>query len=147
MRRQRAKRKWLIANGGAVTLPVFLMITLVVFELAVAGTVAAAALNSTFFGERLAIEAWQAARSGAGDAILRVIRKCPLTNCSPDSYSLAVGERSTADVLIARDPVSGKITINSTGSAFTRKKKAEVILGVDQETGQVKIQSFKEVAL
>jgi len=132
---------------GAVTLPVFLLITLIIFELAIAGVVAVNALNNSFFGERLAAEAWQAARAGAQDAIIFVIRKCPLSDCSPNSYSLTVGARSTAQVMIARDQASGKITINSTGESFTRKKKIEVLLGVDQETGQVKVQSFKEVAL
>ncbi len=132
---------------GAVTLPVFLMMTLIVFELAIAGIVTANALNNSFFGERLAIEAWQAARAGAQDAIILVIRKCPISDCNPSSYSLAVGGRSTAQVSITRDPISGKITVNSTGASLTRKKKVEVILGVDQESGQVKVQSFKEAAL
>lgn len=136
-----------IKYRGAVTLPVFLLITLIVFELAIAGVVAVNALNNSFFGERLAAEAWQAARAGAQDAIILVIRKCPLSDCNPSSYSLNVGARSSADVTITRDQGSGKITINSTGQSFTRKKKIEVILGVDQETGQVKVQSFKEVAL
>ena len=130
---------------GAVTLPVFLIITLIVTELALAGVITANALSNTLFGERLSIEATQAARAGAQDAIMRVIRKCPLSNCSPSTYSLSVGSRSTAQVTIARDGVTGKITINSAGTVFSRKKQMEVILGVDQTTGQVKIQSFKEV--
>lgn len=147
MNRQRAKSKWLIAKKGAVTLPVFLMITLIIFELAVAGVVAANALNNSFFGERLSAEAWQAARAGVGDAMMRVIRTCPLSDCATTSYSLPVGSRSTAEVTIARDPISGNITINSTGEAFTRKKRIEAILGVDQGSGRVRVQSFKEVAL
>ena len=134
-------------SKGAVTLPVFLLITLIVFELAAAGIVVVNALNNSFFGERLAAEAWQAARAGAQDAVLLVIKKCPLSDCDPVSYTLSVGARSTAQVTIVRDPVSGKITVGSTGESFTRKKKIEVILGVDQESGQVKVQSFKEIAL
>lgn len=132
---------------GAVTLPVFLIITLIVTELALAGVITANALNNTLFGERLAIEASQAARAGAQDAIMRVIRNCPLSNCSPSSYSLSVGSRSSSTVSISRNVVSGDITITSTGSSFTRRKKMEVILGVDETTGQAKIQSFREVAL
>lgn len=139
----RDKRQW---AKGAVTLPVFLIITLIVTELALAGLVTANALNNTLFGERLAIEASQAARAGVQDAIMRVIRSCPLSNCSPSSYSLSVGSRSSSTVSISRDVVSGNITINSTGSSFTRKKKMEAILGVDQATGKVQIQSLKEVA-
>ena len=131
---------------GAVTLPVFLIITLIVTELALAGLVTANALNNTLFGERLAIEASQAARAGVQDAIMRVIRGCPLSDCSPSSYSLSVGSRSSSTVSISRDVVSGNITITSAGSSFTRKKKMEAILGVDQTTGKVQIQSLKEVA-
>lgn len=134
-------------NSGAVTLSVFLLTTLIIFELTIAGVVAANALSNSFFGERLAAEAWQAARAGAGDAIMRVVRTCPLSNCATSTYSLPVGSRSTAEVSIARDPISGKITINSVGGALTRKKKIEAILGVDQGSGQVKVQSFKEIAL
>lgn len=128
-------------------MPVFLMITLIVFELAIAGVVAVNALNNSFFGERLAAEAWQAARAGAQDAIIKVVRTCPLSDCATTSYSLPVGSRSTAQVSIVRNAGSGTININSTGEAFTRKKKIEVILGVDQGSGQVKLQSFKEIAL
>ena len=147
MNRQRAKSKWLIAGKGAVTLSVFLMITLIISELAVAGVVAVNALNNSFFGERLAAEAWQAARAGAQDAIITAVRTCPLSDCPSSNYSLTVGSRSTAQVAIVRDAGNGNITITSIGEAFTRKKKIEVILGVDQESGQVKVQSFKEVVL
>ena len=128
---------------GAVTLPVFLIITLIVTELALAGLVTANALNNTLFGERLAIEASQAARAGAQDAIMKVIRNCPFSVCP--TYFFLVGPRSRADISFSRDIVSGNITINSAGTAFNRKKQMEVILVVDQTTGQVKIQSFKEV--
>ena len=129
---------------GAVTLPVFLLITLIVTELALAGLVTANALNNTLFGERLAIEASQAARAGAQDAIMKVIRNCPFSVCP--TYFFLVGPRSRADISFSRDIVSGNITITSTGSSFTRKKKMEAILGVDQTTGKVQIQSLKEVA-
>lgn len=147
MRLQRQVTRGKGQRQGAVTLPVFLLITVIIFEVAVAGVVTANALNNTFFGERLGAEAQHAARAGAQDAIIRVIRNCPLSDCTTTSYSLPVGPRSTAQVSIARDPVNGKITINSTGEALTRKKKVEVILGVNQTTGQVKVQSLKEVAL
>ena len=129
---------------GAVTLPVFLLITLIVTELALAGLVTANALNNTLFGERLAIEASQAARAGAQDAIMKVIRNCPFSVCP--TYFFLVGPRSRADISFSRDIVSGNITITSTGSSFTRKKKMEAVLGVDQTTGQTQIRSLKEVA-
>jgi hypothetical protein len=133
-------------SSGAGVLPVFLVITAIMVELAIAGVAISNALNSTFFGERLGAEALYAARAGAQDAIIKVVRTCPLSSC-PSSYSLTVGSRSTADVTISRDIPSGRITIDSVGTALTRKKKMEVILGIDQTTGQATIQSFQEVAL
>lgn len=131
---------------GVSALPTVLLISLIVLELAVAAALTAASLSNTFYGERMSSEALSAARAGAEDATLRVIRykNCPTTGC-PASYSMTVGSR-TADVVIASDG-QGHITIDSTGTAFTRKKKIEVILGVNSTTGEVKFQSFSEVAL
>ena len=92
----KTKNEKLKTDGGAVTLPVFLLITLIVTELALAGVITANALNNTLFGERLAIEATQAARAGAQDAMMRVIRNCPVSVCP--TYSLLVGPRSNADI-------------------------------------------------
>lgn len=130
--------------GGAATLPVVLLMSSIVVELAIVGVVLAAVLSNTIFSSRLANEALTAARAGAQDAIIRVIRykNCPGTGC-PASYSVTVGSRSTADVTIAA--ASGVITINSTGTSSSRKKKVEVLLGVDSTTGKVSIQSFKEI--
>ncbi len=133
-------------EAGAVTLPVFLLITGIVIELGIAGVVTANALNNTFSGERLAAEAREAARAGAQDAIMVILRTCPLSSC-PASYNLNVGARATAQVTITRDIDPSRTIINSTGSVLNRKKKIEVILSIDQTTGQVKTQSFKEVPL
>ena len=131
---------------GAVTLPVFLLITGIVIELGIAGVVTANALNNTFSGERLATEALEAARAGAQDATMVVLRTCPLTSC-PASYNLNVGARATAQVTITKDADPSRVTVSSIGSVLNRKKKMQVILSVDQTTGQVKTQSFKEVPL
>ncbi|MBI2011080.1 MAG: hypothetical protein HYS89_02560 [Candidatus Colwellbacteria bacterium] len=131
---------------GVSALPVILLVSMIILELAIAVALTASSLSNTFYGERMASEALSAARAGAEDAIIRVIRykNCPTTGC-PASYTVTVGSR-TADVTIASDG-SGHITINSTGAAFTRKKKVQVILGVNSSTGEVKLQSFAEVAL
>ncbi len=133
-------------NRGAATLPVVLLMSAIVVELAIVGVVLAAILGNTIFSSRLGNEALAAARAGAQDGIRRVIlyKNCPGTGC-PASYSLTVGSRSTADVTIAS--ASGVITIDSIGTASSRKKKVEVLLGVDSTTGKVNIQSFKEIAL
>ncbi len=132
--------------NGISALSTILLISLIILELSVAAALTSASLSNTFYGERMASEALSAARAGAEDAIIRVIRykNCPTTGC-PASYSVTVGSRST-DVTIADDG-QGHITITSTGAAFTRKKKVQVILGVNSTTGEVKLQSFAEVTL
>ncbi len=134
-------------SAGAATLPVVLLMSAIVVELAVLGVVLAAVFGNTIFSSRLATEALSAARAGADDAIRRVIlyQQCPATGC-PASYSITVGSRSTADVTITSGG-GGILTINSTGISSSRKKKIEAVLGVDSSTGKVNIQSYKEISL
>jgi len=134
-------------NIGIAALPTILLISSILVEVVVVGVVLANALNNSRFSERVAAEAYAAANAGAEDAILRIIRykNCPATPGCPSSYSLAVGSRS-ADVSIV-DSGGGVITIQSTGTASMRKKKIEVILGASSNTGEVSLQSFREVSL
>jgi len=134
-------------NKGFSALPTVLVISMIIVEVAVVSVVLANVFSNTRFSERLAAEAYSAARSGAQDGILRVIRykNCPMTPGCPASYSLEVGNRS-ASVSIT-DNGDGTITVQSTGSAFSRNKSVEAVLGVSANTGKVSIQSLKEVAL
>jgi len=132
---------------GAATLPVVLLMSSIVMELAIVGVTLSAVLGSSVFSARLSSEALAAAKAGAEDALLRVIRykNCPGTGC-PSSYSITVGTRSTADITITSNG-SGVITIASTGISSLRQKKIQEVIGVDSTTGQVQIQSFKEIAI
>lgn len=127
-------------------LPTILLISAIIIEVGVLSVILANTLNSSRFNERLAAEAYSAARAGADDATLKVIRykDCPATPGCPASSTIAVGSRS-ADVIIT-DSGGGIITIESTGDALGRKKKIEVKLYVDSITGEVSVQSLKEVA-
>ncbi len=133
-------------NTGFSALPTILIVSMVMVEIAVIGVVLANAFNNTRFGERLAAEAYAVARAGADDAILRVLRygDCPSSPGCPSSYLLSVDERS-ANVGITSSGES--VTIISTGSAFLRSKNIEVVLGVSSSTGEVFVESFREIAL
>jgi len=72
---------------------------------------------------------------------LKVIRE---KGCPASLPELTVGSRSAVRTC---NEVNEVVTITSTGSAFSRKKRVEAILGVSPTTGKVSIQSFKEVAL
>ena len=134
-------------TSGVSALPALLLISSVLIEVVIVGVVLANALNNSRFNERLAGEAYAAARAGAEDAMLKVIRykNCPTSPGCPSSFTLTVGSRS-ANVTIT-DSGGGVITIESTGTALLRQKKVEVILGVSPTTGEVSLQSFEEVSL
>lgn len=135
-------------NTGVAALPMILLISAIIIEIAVISVVLATTLNNTRFSDRLGTEALSAARAGAHDAMIRVVRfkDCPSDpnpEC-PAMYSLNVGSRS-ADVTISTG--AGLVTIISTGKALSREKRVQVILGVDSVTGEVSLQSFKEISL
>lgn len=134
-------------NKGIAALPMILLISAIIIEVSIISVVLATALNNTRFSERLGTEALSAARAGAHDAMIRVIRfkDCPNDPECPPTYSLIVGTRS-ADITISNG-TAGKITIQSTGKALSREKRVQVVLGVDSVTGEVSLQSFKEISL
>lgn len=132
---------------GIAALPVLLLTSAIILEVAIVSIVLANVFNNTRYNERLAAEAFGAARAGAQDAALRVIRykDCPATPGCPATSTITVGLR-TADVTIT-DSGGGIITVDSVGTALGRQKKVQAILGVDPVTGEVSLRSFKEVAL
>jgi len=130
---------------GLSALPVLLILGATLVEVVIVSVVLSNTIGLTRFNERLSAEAFGAARSGAQDAILRVIRDkdCPADpQCA--SYSLTVGDR-TADVTIS-DLSGGVIRIRSTGTARLRIRQVEVLLGVSTSTGEVSLQSLDEVS-
>lgn len=134
---------------GFSALPTILIISMIIMEVSVVAVILANTFNNTRFGERLSSEAYGAARSGVQDGILRVIRikDCPTDpnpGC-PSSYTFTAGSRQ-ADVSIA-DEGNGVIVVGSIGRASLRSRKIEATLGVSSSTGEVLIQSLKEVAL
>ena len=133
--------------NGIAALPVLLLTAAIILEIGVVSIVLANVFNNSRYNDRLATEAFSAARAGAQDAALRVIRYkvCPATPGCPGDYTITVGSRS-AEVTIAASG-DGIITVNSIGTAVGRQKKVQVILFVDSFTGEVSLRSFKEVAL
>lgn len=136
-------------QSGAVTLPVILLISGTVMELAIAGVVISALLSNTVFSSRLSAEALAAARAGAQDAIIKIIRykNCNATSCGGAvPYTITVGPRTTADVSLVEDVINHTLTVNSTGTALTRKKKIQAVVGIDPSSGKTSVVSLKEVA-
>ncbi len=141
---------------GVATLPTILLLSGILMELAIAGTVLATVLNNKISNQRFGTEALAAARAGAQDAIMRVSRDKGFEALSP-GYSLNVTDRASAQVIVCKNwvtianlcdtNINGKDEIVSIGTVLNRKKKIVVILGVDEVTGRVQIRSFEEVPL
>ncbi|MEK7521033.1 MAG: hypothetical protein AAB560_03070 [Patescibacteria group bacterium] len=131
-------------NSEAVAaLPMILLVGGIIVEVGLAGMFIAFVLSNLGYGLRLANEALAAANSGVDDALVKIVRDKGYSG----SYELAVGNR-LVQVSVAKDfPVTGKHQITALGVALTRKKKVEAVAGVNETTGEVKIEYLKEIAL
>ena len=116
-------------------------------EIGIAGAFIAYFLSQSGFGVKLSEEALAAARAGIQDATIRIVRDKNF-NPSPNPYTLTIGNRS-AQVTICKDTCAGtdKFQVDSLGIAFNKRRQVRAILYVDSITGEVKLESEKEVAI
>ncbi len=142
---------------AAATLPVVLLIGGLVVEIGIAGAFMAYYLAQSGLGVKLSEEALAAARAGIQDAKIRIVRNKNLNYTTSGSpYTLTVGNRS-ALITICKDAKTvssacstdmiGKHEITSLGMALTKRRQVQSIISVDSLTGEVKIESEKEVAI
>lgn len=141
-------------RNGVATLGATLLIASIVMELAIAGLIVGVLVSNTAASSRLAAQALVAARTGAEDATIKIAR---YKNCSAlattfsitcdgvTTYSLTVDTASAAVGIT--DNADGTLKIVSIGTAGTRKKRFEAVVGVDAFSGQIIIISMKETAL
>lgn len=135
-------------SPGVATLPVILLISSIAMELAIAGVVVAALLTNTVFSSRLSAEALAAARAGAQDAIVKIIRykNCNATSCGGLApYTITIGSRTALVSFV--DNGNSTITVTSVGTAVLRKKQVKAVVGVDTLSGKINVVSFEEVSL
>ena len=138
-------------HQGQMTLPFILLISGIVVEIAIAGAFVTYFLSTSGYGERLAVRAETAARSGVNDAFARVMQNkdFSISSCvTPYTYIIAAGGGDTAQISLCRttDVTTNKYTfsITSVGIAASHQKKFVATLLVDQTTGQVELQSLTE---
>ena len=129
---------------GISSLPVILLLGGIIVTFAIGATLLIFLLNNANLGERMAAEALTAGRSGIEDGILRVIRN---KNYQGD-YSLIVNNR-TVDVKICKDTCDpiGKHIITAINAAAINRRQIKAILEVNAITGEVLIESIKEMPL
>ena len=133
-------------ENGVAALPMILILGGLVVEITIAVLSASYIFIESEFGNKLSSEAMLAARAGVADAIFKVVRDKTFTSATT---TLAVGNYS-ADVSVCRELpclAIGKHKIISVGKAQTRRRSLEAVLIVDSTTGEVRLESLKEVQL
>ncbi len=132
-------------SRGIVALPAILIIGGIIVEIGLAGILVAYLVSQSGFGVKMSAEAMAAAQAGVNDAIMKVVRdKNFFTGAST---TLAVGDRSAEVSVSFNNPLAGKTTVFSIGSAFNKKRKLKALLNVNSITGEVKIESIEETPL
>lgn len=132
-----------IFKNGVSNLFVILMVSSIILEISIAGATIAISIGGSRAGERLSAEALAAARSGAQDIIMKVIREKDCPSSLPTQ--LTVGLRSSERRTCSR--VGNEVTIESVGKALSRLRKVRVVLSVDSLSGEIKVKSFLGVSL
>ena len=129
---------------GASALPVILLVSGIIMEVVIAGLVVAQLLSNSLLAEQLSTEALNVARSGAQDAVNRVMSymDCPDDTYCPAAYEVTVDNR-TACVSISES--NGIMTIRSQSNILTREKTVEALVSVKVDEAAVTVQSFKEI--
>ena len=146
------------SKQGISALPTILLLSGIILEVVIAGLTVAYFFNRSLLSEQLSTEALKAAESGAHDAISRVndFINCPdsqtynASSSCPSLYKYTFIDSSEADqdriaCVSIGSITGGKMTIYSRGTAFTRNKTIETILGIATTTATVDVQSFKEI--
>jgi len=136
-----------ISKSGAAALVAVLLIGGLIVELGIAGIFISYYFSQSGLGIKLSEEALAAARSGIQDAEIKIIRNKNFIP-SPNPYTLTVGER-TVQVDVCKDSCAGpnKYQITALGMALTKRRQIQAIFYVDDNTGEVKLESEKETAL
>lgn len=135
---------------GQVALPIILLVSGIIIETALGGTMVAFLLSDSGWGERLSSQAFAAAESGIQDAFLKIAgnKDYCLTNpfgypCG-EFYSFLVGNGSAKISISVDISNENKYKIISIGNALNRQRKLEAVLATDRITGKVNLESIKE---
>ncbi len=135
------------SQKAAVTLSMTILVGGLIVELGIALAFVSYYLMQGGFGLKLSEEAMAAARSGAQDAIMRIVRDANF-NPSPNPYTLTIGNGS-AQVTVCKDTCAGtgKFQVDSLGSVLTKRRQIRAIIVVDSLTGKAELESEKEISL
>ncbi|MEK7543159.1 MAG: hypothetical protein AAB503_02550 [Patescibacteria group bacterium] len=132
---------------GQATISFVLLISGVILQIAIAGSIVTYFLSSSRFNERLIARSFIAAETGIRDAQVQISRNGNFVESGTKTYSISVGS-DTSEISVVRstdNPNSIYVyTITSIGTAFSRKKKLVGVITVHQTTGLLEFKSISE---
>lgn len=136
------KNKFLKQKGFSL-LPTVLVTSIIIAEVGIALTFVMYMANSASYSSRLLQEAYSCAKSGVGDALLRLIRNKDFY--SVDGYNFSIG-RCVAIIKVEKDtPFENSSLITVNASVFNRQKKLQAIVSIDPDTAEVTLVSLQEI--
>ncbi|MDO8557256.1 MAG: hypothetical protein Q7R98_02220 [Candidatus Jorgensenbacteria bacterium] len=132
---------------GQATISFILLISGVILQIAIAGSVVTYFLSSSRFNDRLLVRSFIAADAGFRDAEVHIARNLNFVQSGTTAYSITVGS-DTAQVTVSRatDATNNVYvyTITSIGTALSRQKKLVGTLLAHQTTGLLEFKSLTE---
>ena len=130
---------------GIAALSTILILTLILVEVSLTLAFLSFYLG---WGENQMIKSKKAlyfAETGVYDAIIKIERDLNFT-CTSSTISFGSGKE--AEITVQKDaPQAGKDTIFSIGKYKNTRKKIKAIISIDQTTGKVSIESWKEIEM
>src|SRR3989338_6116048 len=141
--------RFMIHEKGFSTLPAILFLGGLLVEIAIALTLLLHLVGQTSFAARASAEAYEAARGGLEDGIIKVVRnkQCPTSGCA-SPYTVSAGDQQ-ATVSLCKDTCAGagRTAIVSVGPALLFARNLRAVVAPDALTGKTDILSIEEVAL
>ncbi len=135
------------AKEAQIALPFILLISGIIIEIVVAGSLTSYFASGSGYGQRLAVRASSAAYSGINDALSQISRNKDFGSGNP-TYGINVGsDTATISFLSSFSGGYYMYTITSVGVAGTRQDKMVTKVVVNGTTGAVQLISLNEVAV
>lgn len=95
---------------------------------------------SSGYGFEASQRAYSAARSGAADGILQLVRNKSYASAG---YTVPTGTTSATVTVTQNSPTTGQVTITSAATVALRLRTVRAVAAVDTTTGQVTILSLQ----
>lgn len=129
---------------GQTALPMVLLISLVLIELAVMNVFVSSLVSDTLRNKKFQLEAEKMAYTGINDAFIKITRDKNLA-ITPLSYNLNLNNFNI-EVEIKGDFLNNLYYVTSTAKSliFNYQKRYIGILGVEKESGKIKLVSIEE---